>query len=200
MEKRQEELALVDLIPYENNPRFNEAAVEAVAESIAQCGYISPIVVDEDLVILAGHTRHKALKKLGYEKAPVLICEGLTEEQKRKFRILDNKTGEFAEWDFNKLALEIEGLDFEGFDFFPEEKEPTADEFGDDFELPDGEKPEMCTMSFNLKEQQWDLIQASLDLVKDEIAETFGNIQERGNALYTIARQWSDMRGGSYEE
>lgn len=106
-----------DLTPYENNPRKNDKAVEAVAESIRQCGYVAPIIVDEDFVILAGHTRHKALKKLGYTECEVVIKRGLTEEQKRKYRILDNKTNEFADWDTDLLAIELDGLDFGDFDF-----------------------------------------------------------------------------------
>lgn len=112
------QLKLDEIHLYENNPRRNDDAVNAVAESIRQCSYITPIVVDEDHVILAGHTRYKALKALGIEEVPVLICDGLTEEQKRKFRFLDNKTGEKATWDIMKLEIELDGLDLEGFDFF----------------------------------------------------------------------------------
>lgn len=103
--------------PYERNPRKNDDAVDAVAESIKQCGYIAPIIVDEDGVILAGHTRYKALQKLGRTECEVVVKEGLTEEQKRKYRILDNKTAELASWDFGLLETELEGLDFGGFDF-----------------------------------------------------------------------------------
>ncbi len=113
-----ENLKLTEIIPYENNPRKNDDAVNAVAESIKQCTYITPIVVDEEKVILAGHTRYKALKALGYEEVPCLICDGLTEEQKKKDRYLDNKTGEKATWDLMKLEVELEGMDLEGFDFF----------------------------------------------------------------------------------
>ncbi len=113
-----ENLKLSEIIPYENNPRKNDDAVNAVAESIKQCTYITPIVVDEEKVILAGHTRYKALKARGYEEVPCLICEGLTEEQKKKYRYLDNKTGEKATWDLMKLEVELEGMDLEGFDFF----------------------------------------------------------------------------------
>ena len=109
---------VADLIVYENNPRIIEDAVPLVAESIRQCGYITPIVIDEDGVILAGHTRLKALKVLGVEKVRVLIYEGLTDEQKRKFRYLDNKTGEAAIWDLEKLEEELEGLDLGDLDFF----------------------------------------------------------------------------------
>ena len=113
-----ENLKLSEIIPYENNPRKNDDAVNAVAESIKQCTYITPIVVDEEKVILAGHTRYKALKALGYEEVPCLICEGLSDEQKKKYRYLDNKTGEKATWDLMKLEVELEGMDLEGFDFF----------------------------------------------------------------------------------
>lgn len=103
---------LDDIVPYANNPRKNDQAVEAVAESIKQCDYIAPIVVDEDGVILAGHTRYKALLSLGYTEAECVVKAGLTDEQKRKYRLLDNKTNELAEWDLELLAGELDGLDF----------------------------------------------------------------------------------------
>ena len=112
-----EQRKLADIRPYENNPRKNDEAVAAVMESIRQCGYISPIVVDENGVILAGHTRYKALRKLRRKVADVVEVSGLTDEQKRKFRVLDNKTGEIAEWDDLLLRVELEGLDFGNFDF-----------------------------------------------------------------------------------
>ena len=111
-------LKLSEIIPYDNNPRRNEGAVDAVVESIKQCGYCSPILVDENNIILAGHTRFKALKKLGWKGAEVVVRSGLTDEQKRKYRLLDNKTNEFATWDIDKLDAELEGLDFGGFDFY----------------------------------------------------------------------------------
>lgn len=110
-------LPISKIKPYPNNPRRNDSAVEAVAESIRQCEYIAPIIIDENNVVLAGHTRLKALKKLGYKEAECVVKTGLTEEQKRKYRLLDNKTNELAEWDFDLLADELDGLDFDGFDF-----------------------------------------------------------------------------------
>lgn len=109
-------LKLSEIVPYENNARKNDKAVKDVAESIKQCGYIAPIIVDENNVILAGHTRYKALKKLGYKEVTVRKVSGLTDEQKRKYRLLDNKTNELADWDFEKLKNEIDGLDFSEFD------------------------------------------------------------------------------------
>lgn len=106
------ELALADIVPYKRNPRRNDEAVDAVAESIRQCSYVAPIIVDENNVILAGHTRYKALQKLGRTSAEVVVKRGLTEEQKKKYRLLDNKTNELAEWDFDLLFEELESLDF----------------------------------------------------------------------------------------
>ena len=110
-------LNIEDIIPYENNPRINDDAVAGVVESIKQCGELDPIEVDESNVILSGHTRLLAYKKLEYKQVSVLKITGLTEPQKRKYRLLTNKTGEVAAWDFDKLGLELEGLDFDGFDF-----------------------------------------------------------------------------------
>ena len=115
---KYQKIRLSDIKPYKNNPRKNDAAVNAVAESIRQCSYITPIIVDENHVIIAGHTRYKALVALEMDDAECLICDGLTEEQKKKYRFLDNKTGEKAAWDLMKLEVELEGLDLEGFDFF----------------------------------------------------------------------------------
>lgn len=101
-----------DIIPYKKNARKNDEAVKAVIESIKQCEYIAPICVDEQNVILAGHTRFKALKSLKYAEIEVCRVSGLTDEQKRKYRLLDNKTTELAEWDFDLLQEEIADLDF----------------------------------------------------------------------------------------
>lgn len=122
---------LSEIKPYENNPRINDDAVDDVVESIRQCGYIAPIVIDEEGVILAGHTRYKALKKLGYEECDVIIVTDLTEEQKKKYRLYDNKMNEFAEWDQQKLSEELSDVDFCGYDFGqPEPKEAEAEADG----------------------------------------------------------------------
>ena len=108
-----------DLIPYFNNPRNNEAAVDKVAESIKEFGFQNPIIVDKDNVIIAGHTRLKAAEKLGIDEIPVIVAGNLTNDQARAYRLVDNKTGEFSEWDFEKLAEELSGIDLDlsAFDF-----------------------------------------------------------------------------------
>ena len=105
-----EDLALDTLIPYARNPRKNDGAVDKVAASIKEFGWRSPIVVDEEMVILAGHTRYKAAKKLGLTEAPVHIAEGLTDAQKKAYRIADNRVAEEAEWDSELLKIELEDL------------------------------------------------------------------------------------------
>ena len=122
-----EKIPIDEIKPYENNPRKNDGAVNAVAESIKQCTYITPIIVDENRVIIAGHTRYKALKALGYTEIDCLVCDDLDDETKKKYRFLDNKTGEKATWDFLKLEIELDGLDLGGFDFFMEES--VADDY-----------------------------------------------------------------------
>ena len=117
VKKRFETRRLADIHPYEKNPRRNDEAVADVMESIKQCENLDPIEVDEDGIILSGHTRLKALKKLGYTETDVVVYDGLTDEQKRKYRLLTNKTGEKALWDFDLLAGELDGLDLGGFDF-----------------------------------------------------------------------------------
>ena len=122
---------LAEIKPYKNNPRKNDVAVDAVCESIRQCGYIAPIIVDEHGEILAGHTRYKALKKLGKTECEVILKAGLTEEQKKKYRLLDNKTNELAGWDFELLESEIAELDFEGYDFGFDLKDNSPLDLGD---------------------------------------------------------------------
>lgn len=102
-----------ELIPYENNPRNNDAAVEYVANSIREFGFKNPIIIDKNNVIVAGHTRLKAAEKLEMVKVPTIMADDLTEEQIKAFRLADNKTGEMAGWNFSLLEQEIEGLELD---------------------------------------------------------------------------------------
>lgn len=98
------------LIPYANNPRLNDNAVDAVAASIKEFGFKVPIVVDGENVIINGHTRLKAAHKLGLRQVPVIVADDLTPEQAKAFRLADNKTSEFAEWDLDKLDIELDSI------------------------------------------------------------------------------------------
>lgn len=111
------ELDINDIKPYKNNPRFNDNAVEYVKNSIKKYKYTQPIIVDKDNVVIAGHTRLKALKELGYTKVEVIRREDLTPEEAKELRLVDNKTSEYAEWDIEKLAEELEDIDIDMTEF-----------------------------------------------------------------------------------
>lgn len=137
-----------DLIPYENNPRINDQAVDAVANSIKEFGFKVPIIIDKNNVIVAGHTRLKAAQKLGLEEVPVIVADDLTEDQIKAFRLVDNKVGELASWDFEKLEIELAGIeidmlqfDFDVSDMPTEEKEVIEDNFNVDEALEEIEEP-----------------------------------------------------------
>lgn len=138
-----------DLKPYEKNPRINGKAVEGVVKSIKRNGNIDPVEVDENNVILTGHTRLKAFKKLKIEVADVIRVSGLAEEQKKSYRVEHNKTNETAEWDFDVLGEEFDFDELEDFGF----------EIGDrgddvDFDESDDEVPEVKE-SFVKKGDVW---------------------------------------------
>tara|TARA_Y100001951_G_C11277891_1_gene263178 strand:+ start:79 stop:1248 length:1170 start_codon:yes stop_codon:yes gene_type:complete len=102
--------------PYSNNPRNNKASIDKVASSIEEFGFRQPIVVDENLIILAGHTRLDASRKIGLKEVPVHIAKDLTEAQKKAFRIMDNKSSEDSSWDKDLLNLEIKDLIADDYD------------------------------------------------------------------------------------
>lgn len=115
---------LADLRPYTRNPRKNDQAVDAVANSIREFGFKVPVVIDKNGEIIAGNTRYKAAKKMKLEEIPCIIADDLTEEQIKAFRLADNKVGELADWDFDLLSDELDGIfdiDMEQFGFLEQE-------------------------------------------------------------------------------
>jgi len=105
-----------DVKPYESNPRVNDPAVDAVATSLREFGFRQPIVVDEAGVIIVGHTRWKAAKKLGLAKVPVHVAKDLSPEQAKAYRLADNQTNTLAEWDYELLPIELKDLQAADFD------------------------------------------------------------------------------------
>lgn len=101
---------VAELREYENNPRINDGAVAAVAESIERFGFKVPIVIDGGGVIIAGHTRKKAAERLGLASVPCVVADDLSPEQIKAFRLADNKTGDLADWDFSALEKELADL------------------------------------------------------------------------------------------
>ena len=104
------QLKLKDLIPYANNPRKKQA-IDKVASSIKEFGWQQPIVVDQDMVIVVGHTRYQAAQKLGLDKVPVQIATGLTDAQIKAYRLLDNRANQDALWDDDMLKIEVQDID-----------------------------------------------------------------------------------------
>ena len=132
-------LNIDDIKPYENNPRKNDKAIEPVAKSIKEYGFRVPIVIDKNNVIVAGHARYKACKQLGIDKVPCVIADDLNEDQIKAYRIADNKTAEYAEWDFELLEIELNDieLDTDWLEFdFEDEKEIPPSNLKDDFIVP----------------------------------------------------------------
>jgi DNA modification methylase len=132
------------LLEYDNNPRHNEEAIEAVANSIREFGFKVPIVISSDNVIIAGHTRLKASVSLGLEEVPCIIADDLNEEQIKAFRLADNKTAELATWDLSKLEEELSHIDMDMLQFGFEEMEELLPDNAtdDDFDITD-EIPEV---------------------------------------------------------
>lgn len=122
-------MRLVDLKPYVNNPRNNDNAVQYVRNSIEEFGFRVPLVIDKDNVIVCGHTRYKAAVQMGLEEVPCILAADLTEDQIKAFRLADNKTQELAEWDWNKIGIELDsitGIDMSrmGFEDFLDKSDP----------------------------------------------------------------------------
>ena len=106
-----------ELKPYENNPRFNDDAVQYVANSIKEFGFKVPIVIDKNGTIITGHTRYKASLELGLNKVPCIIADDLNEEQIKAFRLVDNKVSEISSWNLEFLEDELANIDLNMEDF-----------------------------------------------------------------------------------
>lgn len=103
-------ISIDEVIPYENNPRKNDASIDKVAASIKEFGFKQPIVIDKNGIIVVGHTRLEAAKRLGWEKVPCIRANDLTDEQAKAYRLADNKVGEESEWDFELLTDELDNI------------------------------------------------------------------------------------------
>ena len=171
-----------ELVPYENNPRHNDDAVEYVANSIEQFGFKVPIIIDKDNVIVAGHTRLKAAKKLGMEYVPCILADDLSEEQVRAFRLADNKVGEFSTWDNDLLQIELDDLldiDMEKLGF--EVKEVDDDNLiNDNDELPTTKFDyvlKINDLKVYMTEEESDEITKLLKFYTEENSVTFGFVK-----------------------
>lgn len=158
---------LSEIKPYDKNPRKNDEAVEYVANSIKEFGFKVPIVIDKDGIIVAGHTRYKASKKLGLKEVPCIVADDLTDEQIKAYRLADNKVSEKAKWDNKLLDIELDdifGLNMSDFGFEFNEKED--EEVGEE-EFPEilGEEHNYIVLYFD-NEVDWLQAETLFDLKK----------------------------------
>ena len=194
-----EKLNIAAIKPNEENPRFiTDAKFKKLVKSIKDFPEMleaRPLVIDEDNIVLGGNMRLKALKSAGVFEIPVKRVIGWTEQQKREFIIKDNVG--FGEWDWDIIANEwnSEQLDDWGLDL------PTfalEDNFGTEFDLPDGDKEPFQQQTYTLADQQAEVIKNAIadakKLEEFKYIETFGNENSNGNALYLIIMQWAEQR------
>jgi hypothetical protein len=183
-----------------NNPRsIKDDKFKKLVKSIKEFPQmldLRPIVVNDDMVVLGGNMRLRACKEAGLKEVPIIKASELTPEQEKEFIIKDNVG--FGEWDWDDLAnnwdaeeLENWGLDLPGFDL-------NADELGTEFSLPDGDKAPFQQMTFTLADEQAEQIKNAISDIKltqeYKYAETMGNENSNGNALYLIIMQWAEQR------
>ena len=196
-------IKITDIKLNKDNPRFiKDEKFDKLKQSIKdfpQMLSLRPIVVDESNIVLGGNMRLRALLDLGYTELDaewVKRADELTEEQKREFIIKDNVG--FGSWEWETLAniwdveeLEEWGLDMPGVDI-------DADEYGEDFNLPDGDKEPFQQMTFTLADEQAEQIKNAISDIKQtdeyKYCETMGNENSNGNALYLIIMQWAEQK------
>ena len=173
-------ISIDSIKPYKNNPRDNEAGVDAVANSIKEFKWQQPIVVDENNVIIVGHTRYLAAKKLGLKEVPVKVATGLTPEQVKAYRLADNKTGELTNWDIDLLDEELDGivnLDMSDFGF---ESNLDVSLAADDDSSTDVHTNYLkaCGYQIELTDEEFNRLKAFLDKYVDENGVVYGAILE----------------------
>jgi hypothetical protein len=190
-----EYLPVKQLHEYSRNAKKHpKEQIEYIANSIREFGFRQPLVIDKDSVLVIGHGRLLAARKLRIDTVPCVRADDLTDEQIKALRLADNKTNE-SEWDFELLDLELDGIaDIDMAEYGFDIDDISPDDFGDEFSLPDGDKPEICTMTFTLHQEQKSLIEYAMSLVEDNVVETFGNTNKNGNALYEVIREWAEQR------
>lgn len=194
------------LKPYKNNSRVHpKEQIEQIINSIKEFGFTSPVIIDDQNMILCGHGRYEAAVQMGMETVPCTVLSHLTDEQKRAYIIADNRIAENAQWNKELLALELTELDFADFDLtvvgIPEKElaKLLPDEsaiLSDMPEMPDGEKSEYSQMTFTLHNTQAELVKAALKAAKKagEFDEKL-NKNSNGNALALICERFMADNG-----
>lgn len=194
---RIEEIKISELKQYENNPRKNDGAVEAVANSIKEFGFKVPIIIDSENVIIAGHTRLKAASKLGLASVPCIIADDLTDDQIKAFRLADNKTSELAEWDFSKLETELSEMEFDmkAFGFYDFEE----NYFDDLFEPKEPQKrtKEPETITEKPKKEQYNIPETVYNNIVDNDDVTEVTEEHETKPAFVVSVEFEDEKDAS---
>lgn len=149
-----------DIRPYENNPRDNRRAIELVAGSIDNYGFLQPIVIDKSGVVIVGHTRLEAAKQLGLEQVPVVVADNLTQEEADAYRIIDNRVGELSYWDVDLLNEELASIgkdEAEAAGFTMEETGVFELVAAGDF-IPEGSERTTFAMTLNFTKDEYEVV------------------------------------------
>jgi hypothetical protein len=188
-----------DIIPNTENPRIiKDDKFKKLVQSIKdfpEMLEIRPIVVNNEMMILGGNMRLKAIQEIGIKEVPIIKAENLTEQQQREFLIKDNVG--FGEWDWDALANDWDYKELNDWALdLPKMVDP--EQFGEDFSLADGDKEPFQQMTFTLADEQATQIKNAIADIKltDEYKymETLGNENSNGNALYLIIMQWAEQK------
>ena len=187
-----------------NAKKHTRAQLDAVEASIKEFGFRGFIIAwhDEDGVpeIVAGHARTTAARNLGMDAVPVVFCDDLTDAQRRALTLADNQTTMMTGWDEDQLAYELETLS-DAFDMgdFGFNDVINEDDFGTQFDLPDGDEPNVSQATFILAPEQRDFIMSAIGRADTSETETFGNVNRNGNALYEVVMEWFQQKTSSCE-
>ena len=192
-------LPLSEIHPCEKNPRFNEASVDAVANSIRDFGFRAPIIVDKTMEIIAGHTRYKAAVKMGMEKVPVIIADDLTKKQADAYRIADNSSGSHSLWDMDLLGDQIKAIEYDMSEYGLKYEEPEASQEEDINISEDPGERQGGTIRFNLSEPQVQIIKDALATVTGQ-GYDYGNMNSNGNKLTEICSRWMEIKDQEAEQ
>ena len=196
MEKLKIEYVDINSIkPYEKNAKLHpQEQIEQIKKSIQKFGMNDPIGIWKDEIV-EGHGRLIACKELNMKEVPIIRLDHLSDEERRAYILAHNKLTMNSDFDIDILNDELDNIiDIDMEDFGFDLGVLDSDEFGTDFELPDGDKGNIEQITFTLASEQATLIRSALDLAKDEITETFGNENKNGNAIYEVVRQWAEQR------
>ena len=190
---------LAELTPYAGNAKKHDSTqIANVAESIRQFGFVQPIVIDRNGVIVIGHCRALAAKKLGMKEVPCVCVDDLTPDQVNALRIVDNKSNE-SEWDFDILPDELAELDLSDFDFdFGIDTEYEDENYSDEFSLKEGDREPIQNMTFTFSDDEAEIIKEAISEMKktDKFKDYDNPLNQNGNgnALFLVVEEWLQQK------